>query len=292
VIAEERAESIRTEGVQTSWRLVSSDYLSTMGVPLLKGRVWAANEAFASRPVVISQDLASRLWPRGEDPIGRQVRMSNTRTFTVIGIAANVRHRTMTDREPTNTIYWPASYFNWDTMTIVLRTNGEPSAMAASMREAMRRVDPMQPLFEISTVEDSVARTASAPRLAALLLGLFAGLALLLAVVGVAGLTAYAVARRRSELAIRLALGATGLRVIKDVTSEQFRLCAAGVVAGVLMAWWLRPLVASMLFGVEPEHVPAYAGAGLLLLSSGLLACLLPAIRIARIDPASALRND
>lgn len=292
VIAEERAEAIRSDGVQSSWRMVTSDYLTTLGIRLLKGRAWSRNENFRIRPILISEDLSRRLWPEGGDPVGRQIRMSNTLTFTIIGVVSDVRHRTMTDRQPTATVYWPAAFLSFDTMTIVLRTQGDPAAMAGSMREAMRRVDPMQPLFEITTMEDFVSRVASAPRLAALLLTLFAGLALLLAAVGVAGLAAYAVARRRPELAIRMALGATGQRVIREVTSTQFRLCVFGVIAGLAVAWALRPVVAKLLFGIEAGHPPVYAGAALTLLAAGLLACLLPALRIARIDPASALRSE
>lgn len=291
-IAEERAAAIRTDGVQASWRLITRDYLPTIGVPLLKGRFWREGEDYRVRPVLISQNLAQRLWPGGEDPLGRQLRMSNGETFTVIGVTGDMRHRSLTDRQPTMTIYWPASLLAWHTMTLVIRTDGDPAAMAGAMREAMRRVDPMQPLFDVTTLEQFVSQVASAPRLATLLIGLFAGLALLLAAVGVAGLVAYAVAQRRPELAIRMALGASAARVIREVTSTQFVMCAAGVALGLGAAWSLRPVVASMLFEVEPGDPASFLGAGLILLLAALLACLLPSVRIGRIDPATVLRSE
>lgn len=291
-IATERSSEIQQSGVQAPWRLITNGYLDTLRIPLLKGRRWAPNEDFSRRPMAISAELARRLWPQGEDPIGRTIRLSNGYDFTVIAVMGDIRQVSASERQPTATMYFPADFLNWFSMTIVARTKLDPMSIAGALRAAVQKVDPSQPLYEIRTMEDFIVSRASRQRLWAVLLGLFAGLALLLGAVGVAGVVSYSVSRRIPELALRMALGASSGRVMGEVTRVQLLLCVAGLVAGLGGAWALRQIITPLLFQTRPDSLAPFAFTTATLLLVALLACWLPARRVTRIDPAVALRNE
>lgn len=291
-IASERAASIQKDGIQAQWRIVTGGYAQTLGVPLLRGRWWTPADNAAGRPVLASQDLVRRLWPEGGDPVGRRIRLGNGRDFTIIGVTGDLRYINMTERSPTATIYYPVTFFPWPTMSLVVRTTGDPTALTPALRAAIRRVDPSLPLFDVRTMETQLGQTASAPRLAAVIFALFAGLAVLLGAIGVAGLVFFSVAKRRNELAVRMALGASPARVAGEVVRSHFLLCTSGLAIGVAGAWALRPAIASLLFGVEAGDLSRFAIAIGVLGGVALLACLIPARRVASIDPASALRAE
>lgn len=292
-IAVERASLIATEGTQAAWRIVTPGYFATFGIPVLRGGIWSSSDAYRDLPVLISDTLRRKLWEETVDPIGRRLRLGNGRNYLVVGVAGDVRHNSLTSAGPTPTVYLPPWFTAWPTMTIALRTNvAEPAALTQALRQAVRRVEPGQPVYDIQTMDAFVSRVVAGPRLATGLLGMLALLALVLAAVGVAGLASYAVARQRPELALRLALGATPSRLIRNVVGSHLVLCSAGLALGLAAAWWLRPVMATLLFEVQPGDPLVFAAAGTALLAAACLAAWIPARHVTRIDPAAALRGE
>ena len=283
-----RPPHIPETGVQVSWRIVTPGYLEALGVPLRRGRLF--DESDRGRPVLLNESLAARLWPNGEDPIGRTVFISNGQVLTVTGIVGDIRQLGL-DEPVTPTMYLHPRFL-WDTMTLAVRTGGDPASLAAAVRAAARRVDPEQPLFEVHPLRTLVHSSAAQPRVNALLLGAFAGTALLLAAVGVAGVVACGVARRTRELAVRLALGASPSRLLRDVMAQGLRMTIVGVLAGVIAAAALARAMSGVLFGVQPHEPGAFIAAAVTLLLAALLATWLPARRAMRIDAMETLRGE
>ena len=283
-----RPAHIPETGVQVSWRIVTSGYLEALGVPLRRGRLFG--ESDRGRPVLLNESLAARLWPNGEDPVGRTVFISNGQVLTVTGIVGDIRQLGL-DEPVTPTMYFHPRFL-WNTMTLAVRTAGDPAALAAPVRAAVRRVDPAQPLFEVRPLRTLVHSSAAQPRVNALLLGAFAGTALLLAAVGVAGVVACGVARRTRELAVRLALGASPARLLRDVMAQGLRMTTVGMLVGVIAAAALARAMSGVLFGVQPHDPGAFVAAAVTLLLAALVATWLPARRAMRIDAMETLRGE
>ena len=279
------------ESLRADWRIVTSDYFGALDVPLRRGRVFADADPESLRPIVLSESIVQRLWPAGADPIGQSVWLGNGQVRTVIGVVGDVHQRTL-NAGRTPTMYLPTTWTWWPTMTLVVRTAGEPAQTMSSLREVVRRIDPAQAVFDVRTMSAQMRTTAAQSRLNAGLLGLFAALALALGAVGVAGTLADAVARRRAELALRMALGATGPRVVREVATRGLALCACGLALGLIGALWLGRGLAGLLFGVTAHDPVAFGGVACALMAVAALACWLPASRVTRIDPATALRGD
>ena len=277
------------DGVQASWRIVSSGYFDAMDMPMLRGRTLDPS-VDPRRSMVISQALARQLWPAGEDPIGRTAYLGNGQAMLVVGVTGDVRMRSLV-RDPAPAMYFPTSWYVWPTMTVVLRTSGDPAALGASLRAAVARVDPAQPIFDVETMSAIVGRRVAEPRLNAALLAIFAALALALAAVGVAGVMAFTVARRTPELAVRQALGASPSQAMQVVFASGLKLCAAGILAGIAAALLLGQALAGLLYRVAPRDLPTLAFTSATLLAVAGLACWLPARRATRISPAAALRS-
>jgi len=276
--------------MRADWRIVTSEYFRTLDVPVLRGRLFADADPPALQPIILSESVVRRLWADGADPIGQRVWLGNGRVRTVIGIVGDVHQRTLR-AGPTPTMYMPTTWTWWPTMTLIVRTAGEPSALTASLREAVRRIDPDQAVFDAQTMSAQMQATAAQSRLNAGLLGLFAALALVLGAVGVAGILADAVARRRAELALRMALGATSGRVVREVAGRGLVLCAWGLALGTLGALWLGRALSGLLFGVSAHDPVVFATGAVALTGVAAVACWLPALRVTRIDPATALRG-
>jgi putative ABC transport system permease protein len=276
------------DSMGASWRIVSGDYLATLGVPLLRGRTFAAdNEGF--RNTILSEGLVKRLWPDGEDPIGQTIRLGNGQTRTVIGVAGDVRQLGLGEA-PTPTMYFPTTWTLWPTMTLVVRADGDPAALIASIREVAQRVSPEYPMFDLRTMGTVVSASVAEPRVQSMVLIAFAVSSLLLAAFGVAGVMADLVARRTPELAVRMALGASPGRMVGHVLGRGSVLCVAGVAAGSLV---LASLSGAWREVAAYANVPAMQALGAaVLLAVGLLACWLPARRVARIAPSIALRDE
>jgi putative ABC transport system permease protein len=279
------------DSMRADWRIVTSDYFHTLDVPVLRGRVFADADPPALEPIVLSESVVRRLWADGADPIGQRVWLGNGRVRTVIGVVGDVHQRTLR-AGPTPTMYMPTTWTWWPTMTLIVRTAGEPSSLTASLREAVRRIDPDQAVFDVQTMSARMRATAAQSQLNAALLGLFAALALVLGAVGVAGVLADAVARRRAELALRMALGATSGRVVREVAGRGLVLCAWGLGLGTIGALWLGRALSGLLFDVSAHDPVVFATAAGALTGVAAVACWLPALRVTRIDPATALRGD
>lgn len=276
-------------GIQVSWRIVTPDYLSAMGIPLHSGRLFdPSNEPRGS--VMLSAGLARKLFP-GEDPLGRRVWLGNGQLFTVVGVVGDVRQLGLAD-DPTPTLYLPTSWYLWPTMTLAVRAAGDPTALIAPLRDAARRVSPEQPLFDIRTMSTVIDANVAAPRLQTAVLVLFAAVSLLLAALGVAGVMAYVVARSAPQLAMRMALGATPRRVVRHVVGDGAVLCAAGVAIGGAVAVGLAQAFGGVIGAQSTDLELTLAATATVLLAAGLIACWLPARRAARISPASNLRGD
>ncbi len=281
--------NLGTEGMtQASWRIVSAGYLATLGVPLQQGQDFDPLRADANA-IVLSAGLAARLWPEGGDVIGRQVTLGNGRSFRVIGVAGDVRQLGVA-RELTPTMYLPTAWYLWPTMTLVARTQGDPEALIAPLRQIGAQLSPERPIFGFQTLRAMVDADLAQTRLQAWVVAGFAIASLLLAALGIAGVIAYVVARRTSEMALRLALGARPQRLVRGTVGEGARLCAIGMALGIVVALPARGLLMHGVVGGVTLSLPALVLALGALLAVALFACWWPARRIVRIAPSQAMR--
>ncbi|HEY7215803.1 MAG TPA: ABC transporter permease [Thermoanaerobaculia bacterium] len=277
------------ESVQANWRIVTADFFRTMQIPLRRGRTFEeGREPWQS--MILSEGLARQLWPDGRDPIGREVTLGNRKTFTIVGVVGDVRQLEL-GKDPTPTMYISTSWIILPTMTLVVRTRTDPAALVQPIRQAVARLDPHQPVSAFQTMRSAVAANAAEPRLNTVLVASFAGLALLLAVVGVAGVVGYSVGQRTRELAVRLALGASRGQAVRHVMSGGLAMCAMGILCGVGAALALGRALASVLFGVDAHDPLTLLGTSAALLAAAALACWLPARRATRISPSLTLRE-
>jgi hypothetical protein len=263
-----------------------------MRIPILAGRTFEASDgADTERVVVVSEGLARRLWP-GESPIGRRIYWGGTsgRTRTVIGVSADIRDMRL-EAEPPPMLFVPHAQVELPAMTVVVRTALGTEAVAPALREALRAVDPALPAPTLYEIRESQAEAAAAPRFTLSLLGAFALIALVLAVTGVYAMLAFAVAERRREIAVRMALGASGPRIARLVLQSGLGLAAIGVGAGSLAALVATRALSSLLYGVEPTDPATFAAAAAGLLGAAALACYLPARQAVRVDPMALLRE-
>ena len=277
------------ESIQANWRIVTADFFRTMQIPLRRGRTF--NEGREPwRSMILSEGLARQLWPDGRDPIGREVTLGNHKTFTIVGVVGDVRQLELGE-DPTPTMYISTSWIVLPTMTLVVRTRTDPAALVQPIRRVVARLDPHQPLSTFQTMRSAVAANAAEPRLNTILVASFAGLALLLAVVGVAGVVGYSVGQRTRELAVRLALGASPGQAVRHVMSGGLSMCALGILCGVGAALALGRALASVLFGVAAHDPRTLAASAAALFAAAALACWLPARRATRVDPSLTLRE-
>lgn len=273
---------------RASWRVVSSGYLDTLGVPLLRGRGFAA-ENESARSILLSQGLAQQLWPDGEDPVGQTIRLGNRQTRTVVGVVGDVRQTGLGDAV-TPTMYMPTSWIVTPTMTLAVRSAGDPATLIAPLRDAALRVAPDRPLFDIQTMRGAMQASVAEPRVQTGVLLAFAGASLLLAAFGIAGVIAYLVARRTPELAVRMALGASPQQLVRQVVLGGAALCGLGVVLGSLPLLGLAEQWRALGGAAQPATMLVPTAA--LLLAVGAFACWLPARRVARVSPSLALRDE
>jgi predicted permease len=270
------------------------DYFGAMGMPVIRGRGFTAEDGPGAQPVaVVNQTMARRLWPAA-DPVGQRFKMgSNPETpwTTVIGVVGDLRHAAL-DVDPVAEFYiWslqgpPVAPF------LVVRTQGDPAAMAEVVRAELRALDRDMPVYDMRTMTEVRAASVAERRFILMLAAAFGLLALTLAAVAVYGVMALAVSERTQEMGIRLALGAEPVEVLGLVVRHGLALAAAGIGIGLLAALALTPLMAGQLYGVEATDPATLAGVGALLLAVALLACVVPAVRAMRVDPVIALRYE
>jgi putative ABC transport system permease protein len=284
-----------TQGDSAIQQLVTPGYFHLLRIPLLAGRGFDGPRSSVSdradraqRVVLVDRTLAERHWP-GRSAVGAEVLMRD-HSYRIEGVFADLRHQGLAD-EPGELMIQPWDQDPPDAFAALVRTAGPPLRLAADVRRTLRRLDPALPVPPAARLEDLISGSLAGPRSRALLVGLSAGVALLLAVIGTYGVMAYSVGRRRREIAIRMAVGADRGRVQRWVLRRALALALAGVVLGALGARLAGSLLAGLLYGVKAIDAPALAGAALLLITACLAAGYLPARRASRTDPASILRG-
>jgi putative ABC transport system permease protein len=272
-------------------RPVSPGYFAALGIGLVRGRLPADSDA-AGAPLVlaINEAAARRFWPGG-DPLGARVMIGGDGPLRVVGVVRDV-HNAGVARTPLPEAYFPYAQDGNRSMTLVLRTAGEPLALVAALRRAVAAEDRELPLDKVTTMEEVLAAAIGPKRFQAAVLGMFAFLAASLAAIGLFGLLGYLVVQRRHEIGVRLALGATAGEVRRLVLGEALRLVLPGLALGLAGAAALRRLFGSLLFGVGPLDVPTLVAVALGLAAVALLACLAPVRRAVRVDPLIALREE
>lgn len=284
-----------------TYRAVFPGYFRTMGIPILRGRdISAADDGRAPDVVVINQKLADEHWSGG-DAVGKRISAGpDQRRLTIVGVVKDARQHDWAETlrgevyvsVPQTRSYLDNPHGPFAYMTFVVRTAGDPAALAGPIRAAVRDLDPAVTISELGTMTSVVARATSRPRFYLTLLGAFAGLALVLAAVGIYGVMSYAVSRRSQELGIRMALGATRGDVLRLVVKGGLGLALVGVVVGLAGAAGLARLMTGLLYGVTPADPVTLGGVAFVLLAVAVLASVVPARRATRIDPMTALRND
>jgi len=274
---------------------VGPGYFATLGVPIVAGREFtAADRGGSPRVAVVSESAARKLWP-GQEAVGRRINigmgMDREDVAEVVGVVGDVRYGAL-ESPPREDVYLADLQSGWSSTVLFVRTAGDPLAALPAVREAVRAVAPTLPLVAVRTLDEQLARASSRPRFAALLLGGFAALALLLAALGVYGVVAQTVADRRRELGLRMALGAEARRVAGLVLRQGLSLALTGVAIGVPAAWAVSRVLATLLFEVDTGDPSTFLGVPLLVLAVAAAACFVPAWRAARLDPASVLRAE
>ena len=296
VEAQDKPESDPTKVPSADRYVVSADYLSTMRIRVVQGRAFTAAEErdTVNRVALVSQALAARLWP-GESAIGKRIRLGGPeRPFrTVIGVTGNVHHAGL-DATQLKQFYVPERqwFFSDDQEMLVVRTQGNPTALAAAVRRTIQQIDPAQPIVKVAAMEEVVAASTAQRRLALTLFTCFALAALLLAVAGIYGVLAGNVAERTREIGLRSALGATPGNILRLVMGQGARLAVVGLAVGLFGAFALTRSLRALLFGVGPNDPATIAIATGVLLAAALAACLVPAVRAVRVDPSQAFRSD
>jgi predicted permease len=280
------------DALDIDFTIADGEYFAVMGVPIVAGRTFQSTDNAESDPVVIINEAAARTWWPGADAVGRTVWLGSARTrpATVVGVARDSRVRTLGEA-PRPYVYLSAEQDAVPFTNFVVRGSLPVSRLLEESRQTMLDVEPQLVIMQAMTMEQHLALLLFPPRMAALLLSVFGGLALLLAAIGLYGLVSYAVARRTREVGIRLALGASTGQVLRLMTGSGLRLVLFGCVIGLALAAAAASFITRFLYGLNALDTIAFASAPLLLLAVGLLASWIPARRAARIDPQSALRG-
>ena len=288
----EAPPSVPGESRAADFRDVSPSYFGTMGIPLLQGRAFTDHDNADSAGVVIIDETLARRFLANQDPVGKHVQFSlSSRPREIVGVVGGV-HDTGFDQQPRPTIYFPYLQAGDQTMSLVVRTDSQPTAILPSIKNAIRAVDKDQPVFNVKTMEEIISGVVSAQRLAFILLGIFAFLALALAAVGIYGVTSYSVSQRTHEIGIRMALGARQSDVFRLVVGHGLILGLVGVGLGVAGALVLTRFLASMLYGIRPTDPLIYTGVSLLLAVVAIVSSYIPARRAVKVDPMEALRYE
>jgi putative ABC transport system permease protein len=278
-----------TDSVNVRWQAVSPLFFAALKIPLLKGAAFDKADVRGDMTrAVVDRLAAERLWGN-RDPIGQRFRMTGNPTpLTVIGVAGTVRESGL-DQPGNPTIYLP-SYPRAG--AVVMLAGGDTTELVPAIRRAVTEVDPIVAPSDFRPMDERVARSFSLQRFTALLLGVFATAAVILGIVGLYGVIAFAVGRRTREIGIRRALGAQRLEIVRLVVAQGARLVAAGIVLGLAGAFGLTRLLSTMLFEVGATDMATYAIVSIAMAALALLACAVPARRAARVDPVTALRQD
>jgi predicted permease len=278
--------------VEYPYETVSTGYFETLGISLVAGRTFADSDSPEARQVVIvNESLARREWP-DQDALGRRIRPlggDDNSWMTVVGVIRDLRRSDVT-RAVRPEMYFPALQSPTRTLTLVVRTAGDPQAIIPALRAEVKQLNPQLPLFATGTLAGQLSETMEQPRFRAVLLAGFAAIALLLAAIGIYGVTAHAVGQRRHEVGIRMALGARGADVLGLMMSQHLKPAIIGIVLGIIGAIGVSRSLESLVFGVAAADPLTLGAMGLTLIVVAALACWVPARRATTVDPLVALR--
>jgi putative ABC transport system permease protein len=274
---------------RASFLLASEDYFRAIDVPLLAGRFFNAGDRLdTERVVIVNETLARRHW-HGESAVGKHIGYSDDGWYTIVGVVGSVRQQL--SLQPVDEVYLPMRQVPYVSTNWVLRSTVDLQTLAPAVREAVYDVDVDQPIHRLQALDDIRFASLAPPRLTATLLGMFAALALLITAAGIAGVIAFSVSQRTQEFGVRVALGARRADVASMVVGEGVRLAVKGLVLGAVGALLLGGLLSTLLFGIGPTDSVTYLSVSSVLLIVAALACLVPALRAAAVDPMQALRT-
>ncbi|MEZ4588995.1 MAG: FtsX-like permease family protein [Gemmatimonadales bacterium] len=283
---------------RADYRTASPEFFEAAGIRLLSGRTFAStDERGSALVVVLNKSLADRLFP-GKDPIGQRIAWTgdvlrfigvSDAWRTVVGVVGDTKDRGL-DAPAGNVVYLPFAQGDFPTGGFVIRAKGDPAQLAGQATRAVRQVEPLVPIENVTTVAETKAETVAPQRLNAVLVTLFGGLAMIIAAVGIAGVLAFSVSARTNEIGIRMSLGAASGQVLRMILSEGGVLLLLGVGLGVTGSVLGARLIRGLLFGVTPTDPLTLGAVALVMAGIGVLACWIPAVRAARIDPANAIR--
>ncbi|HSE24206.1 MAG TPA: ABC transporter permease [Pyrinomonadaceae bacterium] len=281
-----------TDFVMSNERFVGPGYFSALRVPLVKGRYFDERDVKgAAETVIVNENLAQRFWPN-QDPIGRRLERGDQEPWrTVAGVVKDSKEFSV-DNEPPISIYHPHEQIPIPTMFMVVRSSSDPYQLVPSINKEIQSLDPEIPAFEIKTMTERVSESLARRRFSTFLLGVFAVVALLLAVIGIYGVIAYSVTQRTQEIGIRMALGAEPSAILRMILQQSLVLVIAGIAIGLIAAFGLTRLMTSLLFGVGQTDLLAFAIPPVVLLFVALLASLFPARRAGTVNPVTALRSE
>ena len=276
---------------------VTPDYFRLMDIPLVKGRFFEqadSPESGFTKVAIIDEALAQQYWPDG-DALGRRFSTNisdyhDARWVTVVGIVGNVKQTDLADTEMLGAVYQPYTFSQ--NFRVVVRTSVPPDVLIPSMQSIVREIDPAMPIDDFKTVQTFIDESLVTRRSPALLAGIFAGVALLLAAIGTYGVLSYSVAQRRREIGVRIALGAMPEQIGRQFFMLGLKLLFVGVLLGIIGAWVAGRAMQSVLFDVPSFHIPTFVATGVVMGMVTLVACLRPSLRAAWLDPVEALASD
>jgi putative ABC transport system permease protein len=280
---------------ETDYRAVTSGYFQAMGIPLLAGRYIDERDTENAAPAaVIDETMAGAYWP-GESPLGKRIKLGGPQSeapwMTIVGVVRHVHYRTLEARSRVQ-LYWPEPQRPTGFMAVAIRTSSNPMSLAPTLQKMVLEIDSQQPLDRVLTMQDVMADSLARRRLTLTLLGAFAAGAMLLAALGIYGVTAFMVTQRQQEIGLRMALGASRGNVVGMVARQAMSLLATGLAVGLVLSFSLMWLLSSLLFAVPPYDPVSLASAAAVLAVVALIACSIPAWRATRVDPLVALRYE
>jgi putative ABC transport system permease protein len=281
-----------SEGPLVETTAITQDYFRVLGIPLLRGRTFTSADTPSSKIVcVVNAALANHFWP-GQDPVGKRLRGSSESTWLeVVGVAGNSRRWSLFD-EPMPVVYIPYALYPDIHMKLVVQTATDPQGLVHALRAQISAVDSNVPVYDIITMRQAVSESTAEQRYLTLLMTVFALVALVLVITGIYGVISYSVARETHDIGVRMALGAERKHVLRLVLGRVTAMAGLGVGIGLVGAAGLTRFLGDMLYGVKPMDGPTFLGMTLLVLSTALVACYLPARRAAKVDPMVALRYE
>jgi predicted permease len=274
--------------LQVDQRGATADYFRTMRIPLIKGRFFAESDvpSTAEQVVVIDDKFAQRFWPAG-DAIGKHVWFDPARKLTIVGVVGTVKQYGL-DVDGRMVVYRPTAWSSY----LVARTSADPAAVARDMVRKIHEIDPTITVFDVQTMTGRMSASLARQRFSAIMLGAFAAFALLLAIVGVYGVMSHLVTQGAHDIGVRMALGAERRGILVMVLRQGLELTVAGSVLGMIAAFALTRVMASLLFGVSATDVTTFVAVPVILVATAMIASYIPALRATRVDPVVALRDE